>query len=63
LDEVTKRKIEILESALGEYMKKQKVDDTRCEQCNEVIKIEKISDSVISVKCKCGYHNDTLRGL
>ena len=63
MDEVIKRKIDILEAALGEYMKKQKVDDTRCEQCNKVIKIEKISDSAISVKCECGYHNDILRGL
>lgn len=63
MDKAILQKIEKLESALGEFKVKQKVEFTHCEQCNELIEIVRISDSVLSVNCKCGNYKDTLRGL
>ena len=63
MDNKIKPKMETFEAALAEYSKKQKVELTRCERCNQFIEIKKLGESALSVKCECGLYNDTLRGL
>jgi formylmethanofuran dehydrogenase subunit E len=63
MDDVKKLKWKVFKSAMEEYSKNEKIENTRCEKCNELIIIELLGNSAYSVKCKCGYHNDTLRGL
>lgn len=63
MENTIKPQMETFEAALAEYSKKQKVENTRCERCNELIEIKQLGTSALSVKCECGLYNDTLRGL
>lgn len=59
----TKPSIETLEAAIGEFSSKGKVETVRCERCNELLVVERKSESVLTVRCSCGQYNDNLRGL
>ena len=37
--------------------------DVRCDRCNEIIKFERVTDSVTVHSCKCGKFNGEMRGL
>lgn len=62
-DNALNEHIKIIESALDELTKYQKVENTRCDRCNELIEVEQLGYTSFIVRCKCGFHNDTLRGL
>jgi hypothetical protein len=55
--------IDTLEKAMGEYQTNRVVGTTHCENCQSLLVIEAVSDSVLSVACECGGYDDTIRGL
>lgn len=59
----SKPSIETFKAVMEEYSKNKKVESTKCERCNTVIKIIPKGESALEMRCQCGLYNDTLRGI
>ncbi|WP_437876800.1 hypothetical protein [Sorangium sp. So ce513] len=57
------RAMELLDLALGEFMRDGRVSSVWCDVCGGLIEVEAIGDSAYSVSCACGRFRDTLRGI
>jgi hypothetical protein len=56
-------RIENLERAMAELKAYGQVKTVSCEIDGGLIWIEKKTDSVLLVKCKCGAYDDVIRGI
>ena len=63
MNTIEKPSIETFQLAMGEYAKKGKTENTKCERCNSIIQIKPKGDSALLMSCECGLYNDNLRGL
>jgi len=53
----------ITEAALREFLQGGNVTSARCDVCGELIVLEWLSPTALSIKCSCGKFHGALRGI
>ncbi len=61
--ETKKRRLELLDAAMGEFQEHGRVITVKCDNCDKLIEIRALSDTAWAVSCPCGTFNDTFRGI
>jgi hypothetical protein len=64
-EQASKPNIELLVMALEQYWREGKVFNVKCDKCGGLLEVTPKGEmaSAFSIKCPCGWYNDTMRGL
>jgi len=53
----------ILLAAYEEYSRDGKISTVKCDACGGLLEITRLGDTALTVRCRCGRFEDTMRGL